>query len=142
MKKLLWLSLSLLLAAYGVLGYCLSRWAAPWLVWLVVLLFALGQAILLTSFSDDFKTSIRSWINSDVGHFTTIATAAFGIAAALVWFHLFQYLLMIGAAEILARVELQHSGFNRPKSLGVLTLLSLMGLGVGWMVSKSLVSVL
>ena len=136
MKKLLFPSLILLLCAYGILGYFLSRWTVPWVVWLAVLVLALAQAVLLTSFSTDFKDSFQNWFSSDLGTFVAIAIAACSIAIALVWFHVFQYLLMIGAAELLARVELQFAGFNRPKSLGVLTLISLAGLGVGWTASN------
>jgi hypothetical protein len=131
-KKLLLLSLLLLLSTYSVLGYFLAYWTVPWIVWLAVMVFAIAQATLLASFSKDFKGSIRQWIDSEMGHFTTISIAALGIAVALMWFQLFQYVLMIAATELLARVELQHAGYNRSTILGILTGLSLVGLGVGW----------
>jgi hypothetical protein len=134
-KKLLWLSLSLLLAAYTTLGYFLSSWTVPWVVWLFVMAFALVQAILLTSVSKDFRTSMGNWIGSDIGHLMAISAGALSVTVVLVWFHIFQYILMIGSTEILARVELHFYGLNRPQSLGVLTGTSLLGLGLGWTVS-------
>jgi hypothetical protein len=98
--------------------------------------FALIQAILLTSISKEFRNSMGNWISSDIGHLMTISGAALSVTVVLVWFHIFQHVLMIASTEILARVELHHHGLNRPKSLGVLTGTSLLGLGVGWTVSS------
>jgi hypothetical protein len=135
-KKLLLLSLLLLLGTYSVLGYLLSYWTVPWVVWMVIILFAFLQASLLANFTKDLKTSIREWADSDIGHFTTISIVALSLAVVLVWFQFFQYVLMILATEVLARVELQHAGLNRSRSLGVLTGISFVGLGIGWTLSN------
>jgi hypothetical protein len=135
MKRLLWLSLCILLAGYGTLGYFLSRWTVPWVVWIVVMAFALVQSIFISSISKGFKTSFSEWFNTEAGHFTVISIVAFGLAFVLVWFRIFQYALMIGAAELLARVELQHSAVKPSTAIGILTGVSLMGLATGWTIS-------
>lgn len=135
MKRLLWLSLCMLLAGYGTLGYFLSRLTVPWVVWVAVMAFALLQTAFFSSVSQGFKTSFGEWFSSEVGHFTVIAVMAFGLAFVLVWFHIFQYALMIGAAELLARVELQHSSIKPSVSIGILTSIALLGIATGWTVS-------
>ncbi len=55
-----------------------------------------------------------------------------GVTAALVWFKMFGYVLVLVSAEILARLDLQNAHLNRWQSLIVLTLVSVAGLAVGW----------
>lgn len=55
-----------------------------------------------------------------------------GVTAALVWFKMFGYVLVLISAEILARLDLQNAKLNRWQSLAVLTLVSIAGLAVGW----------
>jgi hypothetical protein len=135
MRRLLWLSLCMLLAGYGTLGYFLSRLTVPWVVWVAVMAFALVQSVFFSSISKGFKTSFREWFSTEAGHFTVIAIMAFGLAFVLVWFHIFQYALMIGAAELLARVELQYSSVKPSAAVGILTSIALMGLATGWTMS-------
>ncbi len=55
-----------------------------------------------------------------------------GVTAALVWFKMFGYVLVLVSAEVLARLDLQNAKLNRWQSLVVLTLVSVAGLTVGW----------
>lgn len=135
MKKLPGVSLGILLAGYCSLGYLLSSWTVPWVVWLVVVSLALIQAALLSSMPQGSQQAIGQWMRSDIGSFTIIIGVAFAIAIILVWFHIFQYVLMILAAEVLARVELMNAGFRSARSLGILTAVSLLGLASGWSMS-------
>lgn len=56
------------------------------------------------------------------------------VTAALVWFKMFGYVLVLISAEILARLDLQNARLNRWQALAVLTLVSVAGLAVGWSV--------
>lgn len=132
MKKIPWLSLILLLTAYSTLSWSLYRTTAPWLVWLVVVFLSLGQALLLTTFSRGFRIFIKKWLQSDIGYFSVISLGAFSIAVFLVWFHVFEFFLLVVGAEILARLDLQSAGFDEWQALGVLTFISCFGLAVGW----------
>ncbi|MBD2460377.1 hypothetical protein H6G89_04905 [Oscillatoria sp. FACHB-1407] len=132
MKRIPWLSLSLLLIAYSSFSWFLYQSTATWIVWLIALSFALTQALLLTAFLQGFRFFVKGWLKSDIGYFSVISIGAFSIAAILVWIHVFEYVLLLIAAEVLARMDLQNAGFNQWQALGVLTLVSISGLSVGY----------
>jgi hypothetical protein len=135
-KKLLpWLSLSLLLAAYSTFSWYVYHLTVTWVVWLSVVSFALIQAMLLTTFAQGFKSFVGRWLSSDTGYFTTVIGLAFLATTVLVWIHIFGYLITVIAAEVLARLDLQNRGFNQAQTLSLLTLVSLSGLGLGWVAS-------
>jgi hypothetical protein len=60
------------------------------------------------------------------------------IAVILVWYHVFEYILVVVAAEILARLDLQQARLGRWQSLGVLTAISVIGLSIGWTAETTL----
>lgn len=134
-KSLPWLSLGLLLAAYSTFSWYVYHLTITWVVWVGVIAFALLQALLLTTFGQGFKSLISRWLSSDTGYFTTVLALAFLATTVLVWIHIFGYLITVIAAEILARLDLQNRGFGREQSLTILTLVSLVGLLVGWVTS-------
>lgn len=129
------LSTLLLLGAYIMLSWFLYQTTAPWIVWVLALLFAIFQASLLTTLSEGLRRFISKWLKSDIGYFSIIALGAFSITVVLVWFHVFEYFLMVVGAELLARLDLQNVGLNRWQSLGVLTITSVVGLSVGLIAS-------
>lgn len=135
MKKFPWLSLILLFAAYSTFSWFLINITTTRWVWILVLSFAVIQALLLTTWFDGLRRFIRSWLRSDLGYFTLIIIFSMGLIMALVWFKTFGYFLVLVSAELLARLDLQHAGFNRVQSLFILTLISLAGLATGLTVS-------
>lgn len=125
------LSLILLFAAYTTFSWFLHRSNVSWLAWVIVIGFSLGEALLLTAFASGLRSLIRSWLESDVGYFSTVICSAFLVAIALVWFKVFSYILVVVAAELLARLDLLNAGCHRWKTFWILTLVSLAGLMVG-----------
>lgn len=107
----------------------------PWVAWVIIVAFALLQAAVLSGVPSAWKAALRNWFDSEAGHFTLIVLIAASSAVVLMWFHIFQCVLMIGAAEMLARVELQNSNIKPAPSLGVLTGVALIGLAVGWTIN-------
>ncbi|MBE9178419.1 hypothetical protein IQ268_07430 [Oculatella sp. LEGE 06141] len=136
MKNLPWLSLALLLAAYSTFSWFLYHSTAPWLVWTFAFVLAFGQALLLTTFSEGFRVFLGRWLESDVGYFTVVLCSAFLVAFALVWIQMVGYIVVLVASEVLARLDLQNTGFSRSQSLGVLTTVSLVGLAIGFIASR------
>ncbi|NJR40890.1 MAG: hypothetical protein HC781_21205 [Leptolyngbyaceae cyanobacterium CSU_1_4] len=140
MKKIPWLSLGILFSAYATFSWFLTHWVisrinagqAVWAVWALVLSCTLLQALLLTTLFDGVKHFFRKWLKSDIGYFSLIMLGSLGVTAALVWFKLFGYVLVLVSAEILVRLDLQNAHLNRWQSLAVLTLVSVAGLAVGW----------
>ncbi|TVQ23815.1 MAG: hypothetical protein EA367_02080 [Leptolyngbya sp. DLM2.Bin15] len=131
MTKLPWLALGLLLLAYTTFSWFLYAAHVTWLAWAAVLMFTLAEALLLTTFSKGVRSLVRSWLASDVGYFTTIICAAFLVVIALVWVRVFSYVVMVLAAELLARLELQQWQKGRWQSFVILSLVSFAGLGLG-----------
>jgi hypothetical protein len=142
-KKVPWLSLGILFSAYATFSWFLTRWVvaristgpAVWTVWAIVLSCTLLQALLLTTLFDGVKLFFRKWLKSDVGYFSLIMLGSMCVTAALVWFKIFGYVLVLISAEVLARLDLQNAKLNRWQSLAVLTLISVSGLAVGWSAS-------
>lgn len=143
MKKVPWLSLSILFSSYATFSWFLTHWvisrvdaaSAKWTVWAFVLFCTLMQALLLTTLFDGVKLFFRRWLKSDVGYFSLIMLGSLSVTGALVWFRMFGYVLVLVSAEILARLDLQNAKLNRWQSLAVLTLVSIAGLAVGWSAS-------
>jgi len=130
-KKLPLVSLTILLAAYTTFSWFLIQSTATWLAWVLVLAFTLLQALLLTTLFDGLKILIGAWLKSDVGYFTLIIVVSLGITVVMVWFKVFGYLLVLVAAEVLARLDLQNAGYSRVQALLILTMFSLSGLAIG-----------
>jgi hypothetical protein len=85
----------------------------------------------LTSFS----AFITRWVHSDTVAFTAIFLFAALAAVVLYWLHVFAQILTILAAETLARIDLQTRSMNGMQSFWILTVVCLIGLGLGWMIN-------
>ncbi len=82
----------------------------------------------LTSFS----RFISRWFKSDTVAFLAIFCMAALAAVILYWLHVALQILTILAAEALARIEIQMSGSSGLQAFWILTLVSLLGLSIGW----------
>jgi len=94
--------------------------------------FAILQASLLTTFSKGFRTFLTKWLQSDLGYFSMVLLGAISIAFVLVWYHIFEYALVVIGTEILSRIDLQTAGFNEWQALGILFFVSILGLATSW----------
>lgn len=126
-----WLSLPLLLAAYATFSWFLHDSNVSWLAWGAIITFTLLEALLLTAFSQGFRSIIRGWLLSDAGYFAAIICGAILAAFALIWIKIFSYILVVVSAELLARLDLQNIGCNKWRTFVLLTLVSFSGLAVG-----------
>lgn len=131
-----WLSMSLLLASYSTFSWYLYQETVNWLIWAIVVAFACLQALFLTTFADSLKSVIDSWLQSDIGYFTSVIIGALLLAFIFVWAKLFGYILVILASEALTRLDLQTLGCNRLQSLAFLTGFSLLGIGFGQLIGR------
>jgi hypothetical protein len=137
MTRSLLISFLLLFAAYTTFSWFLTHSTANWFAWSFISTFALLQALLLTTWFIRVRLFFGRWLASDVGYFTLIIVGALSVTAALVWFKVFGYVLVLVSAEILARLELQRAGCNRLQAFLLLTLVSLLGVVAGWSASFS-----
>lgn len=89
----------------------------------------------LTSFS----SFITRWFKSDTVAFLTIVTIAGMAAVILYWLHVFLQILTILAADALARIDIQTAGLTGNQAFWILTLVSLTGLIIGWLLNVFLI---
>jgi len=135
-KKIPWLSLTLLLIAYITFSWYLHQSDQDWWAWSEVLLFTILQSLLLTTFSEAVESFVGRWLNSDIGYFSAILLLSLFMIAALVWVRVFGRVMMLIAAQILARLDLQHAGFNKLQALMFLSTVSILGIGIGWSIHE------
>ncbi len=140
MKRLPWLSFTLLLASYSCFSWFLYGRTTPIIVWAGLVTFALGQALLLTTLFQGCRKVARGWLQSDLGYFSMVLLGALSLVFVLVWTHIAEYVIVVVGAEILSRLDLQNLGFNDWQALSILTSVSLLGLIVGWLVRYSLMA--
>lgn len=146
MKKFPWLSLALLLSAYTTFSWFLTHTFAEFLAfstvtywaWGIVLVLTLLQALLLTTLFDQFKRMVGRWLRSDVGYFTLIIVTSFGATIAFIEYTVTGYFLVLIAAEVLARLDLQNAKFSRLQALVILTTISMLGLAMGLLATLKL----
>ncbi|MBW4657117.1 MAG: hypothetical protein KME15_00435 [Drouetiella hepatica Uher 2000/2452] len=149
-RKFPWLSLALLLAAYATFSWffthaftqVLTFSNTAYLSWSLVLAFTLLEALLLTTQFDGLKSLIGRWLRSDMGYFTLIIAASLGATLAFIWSNVTGYFVVLIAAEILARLDLQNAKFSRFQSFIILTVISVLGLAIGLIASLRLDSAL
>ena len=156
-KRIPWLSLLLLLVAYASFGWFLCYCAFPLVDTLpqglsaqeifdrvlvkpalprVILLVAIGGSLFLSlAFMrplSNFTRFIDRWFKSDTTAFLTLAILGGMVAVFLYWLHIFLFVITIGAAGALARIDLQTDRFSDAQSFWILSTTSLSGLVAGW----------
>lgn len=81
-----------------------------------------------------FTRFITRWFKSDTVAFLSICMIASLAAVVLFWLHVFIQILLIVAAETLARLDIQALGLDEWQAFWLLSTASLIGLAIGWMV--------
>lgn len=94
--------------------------------WVIVASFAFMSP--LTS----FNRFIVRWFKSDTIAFLALCIIAGMIAFILFWLQLFLQIATILATEALARIDLQTQGLSKLQAFWILVIVSLVGLGTGW----------
>jgi hypothetical protein len=135
-KKIPWLSLSLLLIAYGTFGWFLSRTTTFRFTWVFALIFALMLAWILTSPLRGLSSKFLQWSVSGAGSLILCLIISMLVALALVQARILSHVLIILSAEILVRLDMQTSGFNKVQAFLLLTGTSLAGLEIGWLMQR------
>ena len=132
MKKKSWVSLTLLFVTYFTFGWKLSEFdVPPHQAWFLALASILLLDIFLSFPMRKTKALIRGWFSSDIGAFLAIIVGAFVAVVVFAWLHLFATSLLLISAGVLARLDIQISGWKNWRAFVVLTTLSLGGVGLG-----------
>lgn len=132
MKKKSWVSLTLLFVSYFTFGWKLSEFdVPPHQTWLIALVSILVLDIVLSFPMRKTKALIRGWFSSDIGAFLAIIVGAFVAVVVFAWLHLLAPSLLLISAGVLARLDIQISGWKNWRAFIVLTTISLGGVGLG-----------
>ena len=149
LKKIPWLSLSILGIAYGVFGWIYASWAiiainqGKLFYWILeknlitILLYGLGTfwvlliALVFTGPVALMTISIGRWLKSDFGAFMSIILSAMAFALIVQWLELFSRFFVLLASALLVRLDLKNLGLGTRISLMTIGCICLLGFGSG-----------
>jgi len=80
----------------------------------------------------NFSTFITRWFHSDTIAFATVFLLAGLVTMMLYVLHVFMPILTILAVDGLARIDIQYAGLSGVQAFWILTLVSFIGLTIGW----------
>lgn len=126
-RKIPWASLVLLLLSFALLGWYLSSYHPVWSFW------SFAAVVTVTMVTIWGSNSLLRWLK--VGSQGLVFSLGLTLVACLAVLvsGLFAQVLMLLAAELLARMQMQSAGFSKNHTLWVLTVVVGLGLGLGWM---------
>ena len=144
LKQIPWLSLTILLVIYGILGWAYSSWGIESIEegiilsrfeaeFAIRLLYGLGTSLILLIvilLSDPISlitVSFGSWLKSDLRAFLSIFFGAFAFTLIFQWFNYFVKFLVLFAAALLLRLDLQQAGVSKWMSVLIMAVFSLLG---------------
>ena len=152
LKNLPW-SLVLLFVTFGVFGWYLmesipdlTEWVADKggafnisvteliLSWIILPAAATSIIIMAVSLTAPIlwmKIGIKGWLKSDVNAFASTLIWAFAIVLIISYLEFFVRFLVLLAAAILVRLDLQQAGYSKAKASVVLVFLCLAGFASG-----------
>ncbi len=131
MKTFPGVSLTLVVLAYGSLGWLISQAHSPWYVWLTGVT---GILFLLSALTTPWlKMADYSIIffKSDTRTFAFSVLAAFLFFLMIAWFKVFLDTLVIISANILLRIDVQRCGLGERQSFLITSIFSFTGLALG-----------
>lgn len=131
MKSFLWVSLTLVVLAYGSLGWLISQAHSPWYVWLTVVTAILFLLSALTTPWLKIADYSIIFFKSDTRTFAFSVLAAFLFFVMIARFRVFLDTLLIICANILLRIDLQGSGLGERQTFLITSIFSLAGLALG-----------
>ena len=134
-KKVPWTSSALLLATYSTFGWFLYPPNYSGFNWVFAAVFAIVIAGLLTAPQRSLRSQILSWSVSNIGTFIIVVSLAFLTAVVLYLAHVFIHIFLSIAASILLRLDIQTIGIGPWPAFGILSVLSLLGLSLGWLLN-------
>jgi hypothetical protein len=140
LKRVPWVSLTLVLLSYSTLGWMMSETNAPPFVWEVVIFTILLLLITLTTTWSRMSRYLNFLLKSKVRTFGISVLAAFLFFLMLAWFRVFLDTLLILSATILVRIDFQAAGFNQKLAFGMTSIFSFAGLALGALIYKSLLT--
>lgn len=99
--------------------------------WFLAIVYTLFITIALTAPLIDFGYRFVRFLKSEGGAFIAVILTPFLVVLALFWIHVFSTVLVLIAAKLLMKFDLQTTGFHKLESFALTAFFSLTGLGLG-----------
>jgi hypothetical protein len=131
MKSFPWVSLTLVVLAYGSLGWLISQAHSPWYIWLTAVTAILFLLSALTTPWLKMADYSILFFKSDTRTLAFSVLAAFLFFLMLAWFKVFLDTLVIISANILLRIDIQRCGLGERQSFFITSIFSFTGLALG-----------
>jgi hypothetical protein len=135
-KNFPWVSLTLLLVTYTILGWQLYAFKGPVFLWIVVVVADLLLAVALSTSGSHKTDGFTLLFKSDSRAFFVAVTFAFFSVAIITWLHVFVHILVVIAAGTLVRLDAQTARLSSRQSFWFMAIFSLAGLGLGALAQK------
>ncbi len=132
MNLITWASLGLLFLTYLYFGWALYEANNYFMVSIFIIAFIWLIDLFLTIPFTQFKSPIIKWFRTDLGTFLMIVFISIIGVVMMTWMHIFVNVLIMISATALARLELQTSKFKNWQAFLILSVLSTVGLVLGW----------
>jgi hypothetical protein len=131
MKSFPWVSLMLVVLAYGSLGWLISQAHSPWYIWLTAVIAILFLLSALTTPWLKMADYSILFFKSDTRTLAFSILAAFLFFLMLAWFKVFLDTLVIISANILLKIDVQRFGLGERESFLITSIFSFTGLVLG-----------
>ena len=131
LKRLPWITLTLLMVTYSTLGWVISKAPVPWFTSLLTAIAVLFLTGVITTPWKKFADYSDALAKSNTRSFGVAILGAFLFFLILAWFKIFLQALLIIAAAILARIDFQVAAFREMQAFWIISIFSLVGLALG-----------
>ncbi len=122
--------------SYALIGKLLAQGAYSKEATAVVLVGSFLISLVYLDPLTQLKKFIQRWFASDTVAFSVFVILAAAISILMNWFRIFLPMMMILMTEGLARLDLQANGYKAWQTFLLLIVVTGLGLGCGWWLSK------
>jgi hypothetical protein len=136
-KGLPLLSFLLIILTYGSLGWTVSQFQFPPYMWVLIATATLFLVALLTHSWSAIAKYLNFIFKSNTRSFAIAVFGAFVIFLITAWFRVFLDTLLVLAATILMRIDLQTAGLREGKIFLIVSFLAALGFALGAFIHKS-----
>ena len=137
-KKLPWISLTLVLVTYSVFGWILSQEKLPTFAWLLIVISILILIAAITTPWSKAVKYVRFLFNTKLKSFGFAVLGAFLFFLIFAEFRIFLYIMLITSTTILVRLDFQAAGLKETQAFLLTSLFSISGLMLGLFLNQLL----
>jgi hypothetical protein len=130
-KKSPWISLTLLLATYGIIGWQLSVLDSQWILWTFAAAATMLVAVAVSSPWSKVRDGLASCFTSDAKAFSIAVILAFFSAVMITWLHIVVHFFVVFSASLLVRLDVQAARWSSRQSFWLIAIASLVSLALG-----------